>query len=100
MEERRKHSRWNIENKKATLGKGHEKKEVPIADLSSGGMRVFLNETVPIGSKVTGEFKVTPQFGTYFVEGKVIWVKESSKQSSSHEIGVKFEKINTIMNPL
>ncbi|MFA5118607.1 MAG: PilZ domain-containing protein [Candidatus Omnitrophota bacterium] len=99
MDERRKYSRWNIENNKATFGKGHEKKEVPIADLSSGGMRVFLNETVPVGSKVTGEFRVTPQFGTYFVEGKVVWVKESTKHAS-HEVGVMFEKINTIMNTL
>lgn len=94
MEEKRKYSRWIIENKKAIL-KEHKEDEVPLIDLSTGGMRIKLKEEIPLGSTISGQFNINPHLGTYFIKGKVVWSKHLSRENK-YEVGVKFDKINTI----
>ncbi len=94
MEEKRKHSRWKIEGKKAVI-KEYKEKEVPLIDLSTGGMRLLLREGVPVGSKIAGHFDVSPRLGSYFIDGKVIWTQERTNDNN-YDVGVQFEKISTI----
>ena len=95
MEERRKHSRWNIQHRHATLKKGMASCDVPLVDLSSGGMRIVLDEDIPVGSKIIGEFRVVPQRSPYFIQGSVTWTR-SIPQEQKFEVGIEFNKINTI----
>lgn len=94
MEEKRRHNRWRIENKKAVL-KEHKEDEVPLVDVSTGGMKVLLKENIPLGSKITGQFNISSKLGTYFIEGKVVWAKQRTKETN-YEVGIQFQKINTI----
>ncbi|MDD5730773.1 MAG: PilZ domain-containing protein [Candidatus Omnitrophica bacterium] len=98
MEEKRRYNRLLVDNKKAVLKEERGTCEVPLLDLSIGGMKVLLDKEVALGEKLSGEFQISPRLGTYFVEGIVIWLKNSLK-STGHEVGIKFERINTISLP-
>jgi hypothetical protein len=94
LEERRKYSRWKIAQRQAKVKHKNASAEVPLIDLSSGGMKIVSNEDIPVGSKIVGEFRVIPQSAPYFVQGSVTWTK--SIPEHKFEIGIEFNKINTI----
>jgi len=66
-----------------------------LLDVSVGGMRILLNRKVELGSQLSGEFKIIPHLGPFYVWGVVAWTK-AEKGSNLWEVGVKFTKINTI----
>lgn len=99
MLEKRKSSRCNL-NKKAVMKKeGSPAEEVTVLDISMGGMRVLLDNPVEAGSKVSGEFKIVPYLGNFFVQGEVVWnrpaVDEKGRQCG-WAVGAKFTKVSTI----
>jgi hypothetical protein len=94
LEERRNHSRLRIENRKATLRHSNGAREVPLLDLSNGGMKIMLDDNPALGSKIIGEFRVMPQLGPYFFQGKVSWTR-IIPQGNKYEVGVAFERIHT-----
>jgi c-di-GMP-binding flagellar brake protein YcgR len=97
LEEKRRYNRWRLENRKATVKKESQTKEVPLVDLSSGGMKVVLEDDIAVGSKISGEFRVMPQQGSYFIHGKVIWIKNLPEESK-YEVGIEFDKIKTVVS--
>lgn len=96
MEERRKYNRWRVEHKKAVLKDTSGMQEVPLIDLSSGGMKVILPYDIPLSTNLDGEFRVMPSIGTYLIRGKVVWTKPREQAEKQYDVGIEFEKINTV----
>jgi len=93
MEEKRKFSRWGLDNERAYIDLEGQKEEVQILDISIAGMRVIANRPIDKDRQVTGEFKILPNIGPFFVRGKVIW---STERDKNFESGIEFEKVSTI----
>lgn len=72
--------------------------EVMLLDISPGGMRVLLNDDINVGSSISGQFKIIPDGGPFYVQGEVIWVRPvvDKIKHSSFEVGIKFTKVSTI----
>jgi len=77
---------------KAVLSCRGVKEEASIIDVSTGGMKVVLAHPVDSGAEVTGEFRVLPFMGPFFVKGKVNRVAEIDGQ---WELGISFDKVST-----
>ncbi len=93
MEEKRKHDRWQTEDKKAVLLYQGDTQVAPLFDLSTAGMRVVLEDGIlQPGSTVRGEIEVFAQQKPYFIEGSVVWAR-SVPQENRFEAGIRFEKI-------
>ncbi|MFP4601219.1 MAG: PilZ domain-containing protein [Persicimonas sp.] len=58
------------------------------ADFSAGGMRVKLDDVLPVGSLVDLNFSVPGVHRRFEVLGEIRWVRESAQSSSGH--GVEF----------
>jgi c-di-GMP-binding flagellar brake protein YcgR len=98
MQEKRKFKR--LATGKETLVKEHsggEKKAV-VVDISLGGMRITLEEETKVGCYLSGQFKILPSMGPFYVNGEVIWVKPLKKDTPhpAYEVGVKFKNISAI----
>lgn len=93
MSEKRKFNRWDLEQEKAFINMNGDQKEVEILDISIGGMRIETDAAVNQDSEVTGEFRVLPNIGSFFVKGKVVWVVKSAH---GFESGIQFEKVSTV----
>ena len=97
MEERRKFRRTHTKERTLLQG-GETKHEGSLIDISSGGMRILSDTHIKIGSFLTGQFKIMPQTGNFYVRGEVIWSKPALKESphQAYESGIKFTKVSGI----
>lgn len=97
MRERRKFNRLKSLDK-ALLQEKNRSEQGQLLDISPGGMRILLNNDIKVGSSISGEFKIIPKSGSFYVRGEVIWVKPVSEKPKpdSFEIGIKFCKVSTI----
>jgi len=92
MEEKRQFNRWDWEDKAyVDLERGRE--EVRILDISVGGMRIVTDSALDRTKGLTGEFKILPNIGSFFVKGKIIWTQS---KGNSFESGIVFDKVSTI----
>jgi c-di-GMP-binding flagellar brake protein YcgR len=85
-------------NERSSLNKGGAGEEGFLVDISPGGMKVLLEDDVKSGTEISGQFRILPNAGPFYVKGVVTWVKplKEKKGSANYEVGVKFLKINTI----
>jgi len=98
MEERRKHRRFSTKEK-TLLGKDDgNKQESCLIDISQGGMKILCDNEVKTGSVISGQFKILPNLGPFYIRGEVAWVKPvDDKTNPLHfEIGVKFNKVSAL----
>ena len=97
MDEKRKFRRLQIKEK-TTLNKDTCEEQCFLVDISPGGMKVLLENEVKVGDCISGQFKILPKAGPFFVKGTVAWVRpiKEKSQDANYEIGIKFTKINTI----
>lgn len=97
MEEKRKFRRTPTKEKAFLKGQdtAHESH---LMDVSSGGMRILSDTDIKIGSSLSGQFKIIPTSGNFYVSGEVVWVKPKTGQGQgpAYEIGIKFNKVSTI----
>ena len=93
MNEKRQFNRWGSGEEKAYIDVAGKKKEVEILDISIGGMRIITTYPIDKNREVTGEFKILPNIGSFFVKGKVVWV---TKKENNFESGIQFDKVSTI----
>jgi len=98
MEERRKFRRFSTKEKTLLDKEDGNKQEGSLVDISPGGMKTICDNEVTIGSVISGQFKILPNVGPFYIRGEVSWVKPADdKTNPSHfEIGVKFNKVSTI----
>lgn len=99
MEEKRKFRRTPTKEKAFLQNKEQNRQqESHLMDVSSGGMRVLSDINIKVGSPLSGQFKIMPASGNFYVTGEVIWVKPKTDdpQRPAYEIGIKFHKVNTI----
>jgi Tfp pilus assembly protein PilZ len=96
-DERRKFARL-ITKENTVLDKEGKKQDACLADISPGGMKIACDNSVEIGSTISGQFKILPNLGPFYVKGEVVWIKPCQEQTSSqsYELGVKFNKVSTI----
>lgn len=88
-EERKKFNRFR-QNEKTLLAHQKAIDNVKILDVQRGVMRVFSFFPIKIGSFVEGEFRISPNSGLFFVQGKVISLRE---KENGWEVDIKFKKI-------
>ena len=99
MEERRRFRRTTAKEK-ALLQAKESKHEGSLLDISSGGMRLLSDNEITIGSCVSGQFKIMPHMGNFYVTGEVVWTKPAKEpQRTAYEVGIKFNKVSTIPIP-
>lgn len=96
MDNKRKFNRWNLPEEKAYINLEGKKEEIQILDISIGGMRAVTTSPVDKNQMVTGEFKILPNIGSFFVRGKVVWV---ARKDNNFETGIEFDKVSTIPIP-
>ena len=93
MEDKRRYNRWLLEQEeKAVVSCAGVKEEVKVLDVSAGGMRVSLSKPMAAGSTVYGQFRILPNYGLFYVRGKVIRTKELG---GAWETAVVFERVST-----
>ncbi len=96
MRERRKFNRL-LSQEKANVQKEGVSEEGRLIDISPAGMRILLNNNIEVGNSVSGSFKIMPQLGNFYVQGKVIWVQpQNSSQSKSFDAGIQFSKVSAL----
>lgn len=97
MDERRKHKRLQM-SENTSLNKNNADERCFLVDISPGGMKVQLEKEIKAGDTVSGQFKILPKAGPFYVKGTVTWVRplKEKNRSANYEIGVRFTKINTI----
>lgn len=97
MEERRKFRRSDAKEKALLHGKETKHESSLLIDISSGGMRILSDNHIKIGSSVSGQFKIMPHMGNFYVSGEVVWAKPTKEpHHNAYEVGIKFTKISTI----
>ena len=97
MEERRKFRRSVTKETASLENKEGKNQESQLLDVSPGGMRIFADTDIKIGSRLCGRFKIMPKSGHFYVSGEVAWVKKAADpQGPGYEVGVKFKKVSTI----
>ena len=97
MEERRKHRRLTIKET-TTIQKADSRAPCLLVDISPGGMKALLDSDVKVGDTVSGQLKILPNAGPFYVKGTITWVRPLKEPTAdaNFEIGVKFTNINTI----
>jgi hypothetical protein len=98
MKERRKYTRLATKGKTALNKDGKEPEEGFLLDISPGGMRILLDSKTQVGSVISGQFKIIPHIGPFYVKGEVTWINplNDPQDSNRFEVGVKFNKVSTI----
>jgi hypothetical protein len=81
------------EHRKGTILYADQRDEVNILDLSAGGMRIASYRPIPLGEDISGEFRVLPQGGPFFVRGRVTRITENN---GAWEAVVQFDRVSTI----
>lgn len=96
MEERRKFRRTSAKEKALLHGR-EAKHEGSLLDISSGGMRILSDNHIEVGSSVSGQFKIMPHMGNFYVSGEVVWEKPAKEpHHNGYEVGIRFSKVSTI----
>ena len=99
MRERRKFSRCSLSQKAKVSTKEDRAKDALLVDVSVGGMKFFSDKKAELGSELSGEFKIVPYLGPYYIQGVVVWTKQAKQEDASGwEIGVKFTKVDTLLH--
>jgi hypothetical protein len=94
MDEKRKFDRWSWQGKdKAVVCCDGSESQVNLLDVSTGGMKVCLSKSLGLGAAISGEFKILPQLGLFFVRGKVV---REVKKGNIFETGIEFDKVSTV----
>ncbi|TAN60798.1 PilZ domain-containing protein [bacterium] len=94
MDERRKFRRTGAKEK-AQIRAAQSRHEGALLDISSGGMRILSENHIAIGTQLSGQFKIMPRTGNFYVSGEVVWVKPAKEpQANGYEIGIKFAKVS------
>ena len=93
MDDKRKFNRWSTEEERAFIDLEGKREQVQIIDISIGGMRITSDAPIDKDKRVTGEFRILPNIGSFFVRGRVIWV---TKRQDDFESGIQFDKVSTI----
>ena len=93
MDERRRFRRSPAKEKAFLKSRENKPHEGLLMDVSSGGMRILSNANIKIGTALTGQFKIMPNLGNFYVSAEVVWSKPLSKD---YEVGIKFNKVSTI----
>lgn len=99
MDERRKFRRTPAKEKALLQSKEHHsKQESQVIDVSSGGMRILSDTPLKAGTMLSGQFKIMPTLGNFYIAAEVMWVKPKIGEVDKplYEIGVKFNKVSTI----
>ncbi|MFH1338433.1 MAG: PilZ domain-containing protein [Candidatus Omnitrophota bacterium] len=97
MQERRKFNRCKLEQKAKVSTEADREERGMLLDVSVGGMRIMLSKKVEVGSRLTGQFKIIPHLGPFYVQGIVAWIRAVKDQGAPYwEVGVKFNKVSTI----
>lgn len=98
MHEKRKFKRLASGRETLVKENGQQEKKAIVTDISLGGMRITLAENIKEGSFLSGQFKILPGMGPFYVNGEVVWVKPVKKNSASFscEAGVKFKNISVV----
>jgi Tfp pilus assembly protein PilZ len=96
MEERRKARRLKTQERTVVSKPEGSNAECSILDISTGGMRILLDDEATIGTQISGQFKILPAQGPFYVKGEVAWVRpcQENPGSAGFEIGIKFNKIS------
>ena len=58
-------------------------------DISSGGLRVRVNEFMPVGARLKVQVQLEDQGKVYVLDGKVVWVRQLAC-SDGCQIGLEF----------
>ncbi|MCK9594565.1 MAG: PilZ domain-containing protein [Candidatus Omnitrophica bacterium] len=99
MKERRRYTRLATKGKTSLNKDGKDAEEGFLMDISPGGMRILLESQTRVGSVISGQFKIIPHIGPFYVKGEVAWInplKDAQNNSNRFEVGVKFNKVSTI----
>ena len=97
MQEKRKFNRCKLDQKSKLSTEANPDEQGLLVDVSAGGMKILLNHDVKLGSKLSGQFKISPHLGPFYIAGVVVWKKRAeSGLASGWEVGIKFTKVNTI----
>lgn len=88
MLEKRKFKRL-VTKEKTSLQSKEGKEEGLLVDISPGGMRIFLDRHIGVGTLISGQFRILPNSGPFYVTGEVVW-------SKGKEVGIKFSRVTTI----
>lgn len=98
MDERRKYRRSPAKEKAFLKSRENNPQEGLLMDVSSGGMRISSDANIKVGTALSGQFKIMPDLGNFYVSGEVIWSKPAGKEApeKGYELGIKFNKVSTI----
>lgn len=74
---------------------GHASKSAKCRDLSAGGVKLEVDESIPVGTPMNIELAVTdPQKGkVYHCEGKVVWNQTEQMPRMVFVAGVAFHEL-------
>jgi hypothetical protein len=92
MKEKRKFSRYNLENE-VNIKFENEERTVSMIDIGLGGMRVSSKMPLEQKKQFRGQLHILPNSKPFFVKGKVAW---SAKEKNLHLAGLIFDKVSTI----
>ena len=90
-EERRRGRRSLIESLFTTIELGGKEYRAQVTDLSEGGMRLILPDSVELSQKET--IKISIDDVVPCIRGKVRWIIENPKAKNQREIGIQFESL-------
>jgi len=95
--ERRRYARTAIKQK-VDLSRDAESVEVgSVVDVSMGGVRVVLDKEIKRGAKLSGQLKILPSLGLFYIKGTVVWVRPFKVGNKKRwEAGVRFGKVDTL----
>lgn len=98
MKERRKFNRLESKDKAILHQAEGKSEESRLLDVSPGGMRILLDKEINVGCVISGQFKIIPHIGHFYVKGDVVWVKPSGPKTRSQtfEAGIKFSKVSAV----
>ena len=68
--------------------------ETQANDISTGGLRMFTDNHLDVGSKLKIEINIPRSSRPYYAEGEVVWLKEAQGgKDKKFDMGVKFLRI-------
>lgn len=94
IEEKRKFNRVHAGDKgSAIITCAGLREQVPVLDVSAGGMKIAFSRPVNVGAEVYGKLNVLPNIGPFFIRGRVVRTLESDGMWKS---AIEFDKVSTI----
>lgn len=101
MDERRKYRRSPAKEKAFFKSRENKPHAGLLIDVSSGGMRISSEANIKVGTRLSGQFKIMPDSGNFYVHAEVVWSKPRADQAQTagYEVGIRFSKVSTIAFP-